>query len=87
MEVRISWSAKYVTLQEIFLTYKFSYLLFPPTPPIQLRLGLQIGGETTNCKPPGPIIMIGQSEIGNISQIKFITLLQSEIGNISQSIL
>ncbi len=29
--------------------------------------------------------MIGQSEIGNISQIKCITVLQSEIGNISQS--
>jgi hypothetical protein len=29
--------------------------------------------------------MIGQSEIANISQIKFIAVLQSEIGNISQS--
>jgi len=32
------------------------------TPPIKLKLGQQIGGETTNNKPPGPIIMMGQSE-------------------------
>jgi hypothetical protein len=30
--------------------------------------------ETTNSKPPGPIIMIGQSETGSSSQIIFITL-------------
>jgi hypothetical protein len=47
---------------------------------IKLKLGLQIGfgGKvgggsgvgTTNNKPPGPIIMISQSETVSISQIK-----------------
>jgi hypothetical protein len=32
-------------LQKIFLTSKFSYLLFFPTPCIKLKLGLQIGGR------------------------------------------
>ncbi len=30
--------------------------------------------ETTNSKPPGPIVMIGQSETGRSNQIIFITL-------------
>jgi len=32
------------------------------TPPIKLKLGQQIGGGTTNSKPPGRIIMMGQSK-------------------------
>jgi len=32
------------------------------TPPIKLKLGQQIRGGTTNSKPPGRIIMMGQSE-------------------------
>jgi hypothetical protein len=42
---------------------------FFATSPIKLKLGLQIGGETTKSKPPGLIIMmIGQSEIGSTGQ-------------------
>jgi hypothetical protein len=37
-------------------------------------VGLQNKWETTNSKPPGPIIMIGQSETGSNHHIKFITL-------------
>jgi hypothetical protein len=50
---------------QMFLTSKFSYLLFFPTLPIKLKLRLQIGAgwETTNTsKAPGPMIMIDQSE-------------------------
>ncbi len=32
---------------------------------------------TTNSKPPGPIVMIGQSKTGSSSQIIFITLFSS----------
>jgi len=32
------------------------------TPPKKLKLAQQIGAGTTNSKPPGPIIMMGQSE-------------------------
>jgi hypothetical protein len=34
------------------------------TPPIQLKLNSQIGGEITNSKPAGQVIMIGQSKHG-----------------------
>jgi hypothetical protein len=47
---------------------------FFPTPPIKLKVGLQTKWETTNSKPPGPIIMIGQSETGSNRHIKFIPL-------------
>jgi hypothetical protein len=36
--------------------------------------------ETTNSKPLGPIIMIGQSETGSSSQILFITLVWQVLG-------
>ncbi len=49
-------------------------IYFLPTPPIKLKLGVQIGGKTTNSKPPRPIIMISQSRTGSSSQIIFITL-------------
>jgi hypothetical protein len=42
--------------------------------PIKLRLRQHIGEETTNSKPPGPIIMIRQSEALNICYIIFSTL-------------
>jgi hypothetical protein len=71
-----------VTPVKIFLTSKFSSLLFfcynPPTthkPEIgtanRFCWGRGRGGVgTTNNKPPGRIIMIGQSETVSISQIK-----------------
>jgi hypothetical protein len=58
-------------LAKIFFASKFSYLLlFSPTP----KLRQQIGGGSTNSKPPGPIIVMGQSETLISSQIKLITL-------------
>jgi len=50
-----------VTLQKYFshpslVMYSFT------TPPIKLKLGQQSRWGTTNGKPPGPIIMMGQSE-------------------------
>jgi hypothetical protein len=36
-------------------------------PLVQLKLGLQTRRETTTNKPPGPIIMIHQSETGSSS--------------------
>jgi len=59
-----------------FTTPSHSSLLvmyFFTTPPIKLKLGQQINGwESTNRKPPGPIITISQSEILSRSQIIFI---------------
>ncbi len=49
-------------------------IYFLPTPPIKIKLGMQIGGETTRSKPPEPIIMISQSRTGSSSQIMFVTL-------------
>jgi hypothetical protein len=40
----ISSSAQYVTLQKYFSHPSFGYLLFP-SPPIKLKLGLQMGGR------------------------------------------
>jgi hypothetical protein len=61
---------------KIFLTSKFSYLLFLAIPVIRLKGGLQIVG-TTNCKPAGPIIIISQSKTGHSTQIILITLFSS----------
>ncbi len=57
---------------KIFLTSKFSY--FFATPPIKQKTGTANRWETTNSKPHGPIIMVGQSKTGSSSQIIFITL-------------
>jgi hypothetical protein len=49
-------------------------VLFLATPPMKLEL--QIHGELLIAnKPPGPIIVIDQSEILSRSQVQFITLL------------
>ncbi len=64
--------APYVTLQKYSFTPKFGYLLFcNPT-----HEGAETANrwETTNNKPHGPIVTIGQSEVGISSQITFITL-------------
>jgi hypothetical protein len=57
----ISSGAQYVPMRKYFrhpslVMYSFA------TPPIKLKLGQQIGGGTTNNKPPGAIIVMGQSE-------------------------
>ncbi len=59
-------------------TSKFSYVLF-----CNLTNKTETWREnrwgTTNNKPPGPIIMLGQSETMSSSQIIFITLFFSEV--------
>jgi len=62
------WPCKNISPIQVLVIY------FLPTPPIKLKLAVQIGGETTDSKPPGPIIMISQSRTGSSSQIIFITL-------------
>jgi len=58
---------------KIFLTSKFSYLLFC-NPTYKTEIGTAYRWGTTNSKPPGPIIMRGQSEILISSQIIFSTV-------------
>jgi hypothetical protein len=60
-----------------FLISKFSYLLFCNLTHQTEAGTVQIGGGTTNSKPPGSIIMIGRSKTGSNSQITFITLFSS----------
>jgi hypothetical protein len=55
--------AQYVTLQKYFLSPSLIIYFFA-TPPMKLKLRLQIGGST-NSKLPRPIIMINQSKTGN----------------------
>jgi hypothetical protein len=61
-------SAKNISHIQVLVIYFFA------TPPIKPKLGLQIYVGTTNSKPPGRIIMFGQSKTGTSSQIIFITL-------------
>jgi hypothetical protein len=70
---RISSDAQYVTLQKIFFTSKFSYLLFCNTTH-KTENGTAIRCRTTNGEPPGRIIMIGQSETLSSSQVIVIAL-------------
>ncbi len=46
-------------------------------PPHKTKTGTTNRWGTTNSKPPGPIIMMGQSETRNSSQIIFITLFSA----------
>jgi hypothetical protein len=69
-------NAQYVTLQKYFSHPSLVIYLFA-TPPMNLKLGQQIRGGTTNSKPPGPIIMMGRSETVTSSQIIFITLFSA----------
>jgi hypothetical protein len=58
---------------KIFFTSKFSYL-FICNPTHKTETGTANRWGTTNSKPPGPIIMMGQSETLTSTQIVFITL-------------
>ncbi len=58
--------------RKFFSHPSFSYLLFFATSPMKLKLANK--WESTNSKPPGPIITIGQLETRTSSQIQFITL-------------
>jgi hypothetical protein len=57
----ISRGAQYVTLRKYF-SHPSLVMYSLATPPIKLKLWQQIGGGTANNKPPGPTIMMGQSE-------------------------
>jgi hypothetical protein len=59
---------------KIFFTSKFSYLTFCNLTTHKTETGIENRWGTTNSEPPGPIIMIGQSETLSSSQIIFITL-------------
>jgi hypothetical protein len=62
-----------VTLQKYF-SHPSLVIYFFATPPKKTELGTANRWGTTNSKPPGLIIMIGQSETLSSSQIIFITL-------------
>jgi hypothetical protein len=69
----ISSGTQYVTLKKMFLTSKSSYLLFSNLTH-KTQNWTANRWETTNSKPPRPIIMIGRSVTGSSSQIIFVTL-------------
>ncbi len=62
--------------KNIFFTSKFCYLLFC-NPTHKTGTGTANRWGTTNSEPPGPIIMIGESETLTSSQILFITLFSA----------
>jgi hypothetical protein len=64
---------QYVTLKKCFSHQSLVIYCFP-TSPSKLKTGTANTWETTNSKPPRPIIMIGWSVTGNSSQIIFVTL-------------
>jgi hypothetical protein len=69
----ISRGAQYVTLQIYFPHPIWGIILFcNPTHKTETRTANRWG--TTNSKPPGPIIMMGQSKTPTTSQIIFIRL-------------
>jgi hypothetical protein len=63
-------------LAKMFFTSKFSHLVFS-NPANKTETGTPNRWGTTNSKPLGPIIMIGQSETLSRSQITFITLFSA----------
>jgi hypothetical protein len=63
-----------MTLQKYLSHPRFSYLLYFNS---TNKTETASTWETTNSKPPGPIVMIGQSETGSSNQIIFITLFSS----------
>jgi hypothetical protein len=67
----LHWCSVYEPAK-IFFTSKFSYLLFS-NPTHKTETGTTNWSGTTNSKPPGSIIMIGQSETLSTSQIICIT--------------
>jgi hypothetical protein len=65
-----------VTLQKYFSHPSLVIHCFA-TPSIKLKPVQQMGGGSTNSKPPGPIIMMDRSETLSSSQIIFITLFSA----------
>jgi hypothetical protein len=73
-----SSASSYVTLSQIFLTSKFSYLLFFQLSTHKTKAETAYRSETTNSKPPEPICTIDdESKIGSSSHIIFMTLFFS----------
>jgi hypothetical protein len=66
-------------MQKIFFTSKFSYLpdFWNPTHNTETETANK--WETTNSKPPRPIIMIGQSESGSSGRIRFTTVFSERL--------
>jgi hypothetical protein len=56
------------------ISHPSSVIYFFSTAPLKPKLRQQMGGGSTNSKPPGPIIVMGQSETLISSRIKLITL-------------
>jgi hypothetical protein len=71
----ISTNAQYVT-QQNHSDIEVLIMKFFPTPPLKLKLGLQVGGiasrwETTTSNPFEPIKLSTQSETGSSQPIRF----------------
>jgi hypothetical protein len=61
---------------KMFFTSKFRYLIFgTPTHKTETGTANGGGGDVTNSKPPGLIIMMGQLETLSSNQIMFIALV------------
>jgi hypothetical protein len=60
-------NAQYVTLQKKTLNISHIHILvtitFSPTPPIKLKLGLQVGGRLLNSNPLWPVNAIKNREL------------------------
>jgi len=69
----ISNSAQYVTLDSK-LCLSLAFYFDNPTNNTETGTGTAYTGGTTNSKPPGPIIVIDQSEILSRSQMQCTTL-------------
>jgi hypothetical protein len=70
----ISYGAQYVTLDSKIKCLSLA-VFFLGYPTNKTETGAAYTCGTTNGKPPGPIIMVDQLEILNLSQVQFITLV------------
>ncbi len=76
----ISSCAQYATRCKKTFTSKFQLCYSCTTPPIKLKLVCTTNRwGTSNSKPPGQIIMMGQSETLSSNQIIFITLFPASV--------
>jgi hypothetical protein len=78
----ISSSAQYVTLQK-YISHPSIVISFSK-PTNKTKTGTANSWETTNSKPLGPNIMIGQSEIVSGNHIIFITLFSGRLKMLGQ---
>jgi hypothetical protein len=78
----ISSSAQYVTLQK-YISHPSIVTSFSE-PTNKTKTGTANSWETTNSKPLGPNIMIGQSETGSGNHIIFITVFSGRLKMLGQ---